>query len=74
MPWLKQIPAGLLMQRPRFNPRPVQVEFVVNKVALEQALLFSEYFFSLLSASFYPSSLLIHLLPSYIISAVDSVI
>jgi len=74
MPWLKQIDAGILLQRPRFNPRPVHVEFVVNKVALGQALLFSEYFCSLLSPSFYPCSILIQLLPSYITSAIDSVI
>jgi hypothetical protein len=58
----------------RFNPRPVHVEFVVNKVALGQALLFSEDLCSLLSASFYRCSILIQLLPSYIISATDSVI
>jgi len=74
MPWLKQIAAGLFLQRPRFNPRPVHVGFVVNKVALGQALVFSGYLCSLMSASFYPCSILIHLLPSYIISPIDSVI
>jgi len=72
MPWLKQIAAGLFLQRPRFNPRPVHVGFVVNKVAMRQALVFSGYFYSRMSVSFYPCSIFIHLLPSYIISLIDN--
>ena len=51
------------------HPRSVHVGFVMNKMALGQALLCSEYFCSLPSASFYPCSVLIQLLPSYNLSS-----
>jgi hypothetical protein len=73
MSWLKQIATGLLLQRTRFNPSPVHVGFVVNYVAMGQALLFSEYFFSP-SAPFYLCPILLQLLPSNIISATENVI
>jgi hypothetical protein len=34
MPWLKHLNAGLLPRSIEFDPRPVHVKFVVDKVAL----------------------------------------
>jgi len=39
VPWLRQLFAGLLLQTPNFSPRPVQMGFVVHKVALGQVFL-----------------------------------
>jgi len=39
VPWLRQLVAGLLLQRPKFRPRPVQMGFLVHKVALGQVFL-----------------------------------
>lgn len=39
MPWLKWLFTGLLQLRPRFAPGSVRVEFVVDKVELEQVYL-----------------------------------
>jgi hypothetical protein len=36
MPWLRRLVAGLLQRRPGFNPGPVHVGFVVEKVSLWQ--------------------------------------
>jgi len=36
MPWLRQFVAGLSLWRPVFDSRPVQVGFVVDRVALRQ--------------------------------------
>jgi hypothetical protein len=35
MLWLTWLVAGLFLQRPRFNYRPVHVVFVVDEVVLE---------------------------------------
>jgi hypothetical protein len=55
VPWLRRLVAGLSPRRPRFDPRPVHLGFVVDKVALGQVfslvLLFS------LSISFYQCSI-----------------
>jgi hypothetical protein len=34
LPWFRQLVADLSMVRPSFNPRPIHVGFVVDKVAL----------------------------------------
>jgi len=39
VPWLKQLVTGLLLWRPGFDPRRVNVSFVMNKMALRQVLL-----------------------------------
>jgi hypothetical protein len=39
VPWLRLLVAGLLLQRPKFSPRLVQMGFVVHKVALGQVFL-----------------------------------
>jgi hypothetical protein len=39
MPWLKLLVAGLSLRRPGFVLGSVHVEFVVDRVALEQVLL-----------------------------------
>jgi hypothetical protein len=36
VPWLRRLVAGLSPRRPRFDPGPVHVGFVVDKVALGQ--------------------------------------
>jgi hypothetical protein len=45
VPLLRQLAAGLSSRRPGFSPRPVHVGFVVDKVALEQALSLGSSFF-----------------------------
>jgi len=39
MPWLRWLVARLVSWRPGFNPRPVHVEFVIDRVALGQVFL-----------------------------------
>ena len=39
MPWLRQSVAGLLASKPELNARPVRLEFLLDKVAVEQAFL-----------------------------------
>jgi hypothetical protein len=51
VPWLRQFVAGLIRRRPRFDPGPVSVSFVVDKVALGQVFL--------VSVSFHHCSILI---------------
>jgi len=36
MQWLRQFVAGFSSRKPRFDPRPVHIGFVVGKVALGQ--------------------------------------
>jgi len=36
VPWLSLLVAGLSLWRPGFDPKPVHVEFMVDKVALGQ--------------------------------------
>lgn len=38
--WLRQLVADLSLQRPRLNPRPFHVGFVVDNVALETRFFF----------------------------------
>jgi hypothetical protein len=38
VPWLRRLVAGVSPRRPGCNPRPVHVEFVVDKVALSVLL------------------------------------
>jgi hypothetical protein len=51
----KVLSAGLSPQTPMFNPRPICLAFLVDKVALGQD--FSEYFGFPLSVSFYQHSI-----------------
>jgi len=39
VPWLRHLVIDLSLQSPKFNPRPVHVEFVVSIVPLEQVYL-----------------------------------
>ena len=39
VPWLRRLVAGLSPRRPGFDPGPVHVRFVVDKVALGQVFL-----------------------------------
>jgi hypothetical protein len=39
MPWLRRLVAGLSPRGPGFDPRSVQVKFMMNRVALEQVCL-----------------------------------
>jgi hypothetical protein len=39
VPWLRRLVAGLSPRRPGFNPGPVHVGFMVDKVALGQVFL-----------------------------------
>jgi len=43
-PWLSRSVAGISPQKPGFDPRPVRVEFVVDKVAMGQSPLPQRYF------------------------------
>ena len=36
MPWLRQLVAGLIPRRPRFDPGPVNVRRMVDRMALGQ--------------------------------------
>jgi hypothetical protein len=62
IPWLRQLIAGLSLSRPKFDPRPVHVRFVVGKVALGQVFL-QVYGFPL-SVSFHHCSIHIFILIS----------
>jgi hypothetical protein len=53
--WLRRLAAVRTVQRPEFDPGPINVGFVVDKVALGQV--FSEYFGLPLSISFHRCSL-----------------
>jgi hypothetical protein len=55
VPWLRRLAAGLPPRRPGFDPGSVNVEFVVDKVALGQV--FTEYFGFPLSISFHRFSI-----------------
>jgi hypothetical protein len=39
LPWFGQLVAGLSPQKPGFDPRPVHMKFIVDRVALGQAIL-----------------------------------
>jgi len=58
MPRFRNLGAGISLGRPEFNPRPLHVEFVVDKVALGPDFL--RVFRFLLPAEFYRCSILIH--------------
>jgi hypothetical protein len=69
LPWLKGFVTSLSLYRCRFNPRPVHVGFVVDKVSLVPHFSPST---SVLSASFHQYSILIHSLTINMTLATDS--
>jgi hypothetical protein len=56
--WLRRLVAGFTSRRPGFDPRSVQVGFVVDKVALGQVFP-PEYFGFTLSSSFHRCSIIL---------------
>ena len=63
VPWLRRFVVGFSPRKPRFDPRPVHIGFVVGKVALGQFI----YLFSLkycgvpLLVSFHQCYILFHM-------------